>query len=73
MTPPELSSDASPQTPEPWVTKQQLADHLSVTRRWIELQRGLPFLRMGAMNRYRISEIEAWLRKHYGSPAYKEN
>lgn len=57
--------------PEPWVTKQQLADHLSVTRRWIELQqpRGLPHLRTGGMNRYRISEVEAWLRKHYSSPA----
>src|ERR1700722_19204210 len=30
--------------PEPWVTKRQLADHLSVTPRWIELQQlhGLP-------------------------------
>jgi hypothetical protein len=34
-----------------------------VTRRWIELQqpRGLPYLRMARMNRYGISEIEAWL------------
>jgi hypothetical protein len=62
-------------TPEPWVTKRQLADHLSVTRRWSELQqpRSFPYLRTGGMNRYRISDIEAWLRKHYGSPAYKEN
>lgn len=27
--------------PEPWVTKRQLADHLSVTPRWIELQQRL--------------------------------
>lgn len=75
MTPPEPPNDAGHQTPEPWVTKQQLADHLSVTRRWIELQqpRGLPYLSTGGMNRYRISEVEAWLRRHYGSPAYKEN
>ena len=41
-------------TNEPWVTKQQLADHLLVTRRWVELQQqaGLPYLRMGGMNRY---------------------
>lgn len=59
--------------PEPWVTKQQLADHLSVTRRWIEQQQtlGLPHLHTGGMNRYRISEIEAWLHDRYGSPARK--
>ncbi len=27
--------------PEPWVTKQQFADHLGVTRRWIETQQTL--------------------------------
>lgn len=75
MNPPNTSSGAAWQPPEPWVTKQELADHLSVARRWIELQqpRGLPYLRMGSMNRYRISEVEAWLRKHYGSPAHEEN
>ncbi len=58
------------ESPEPWTTKQQLADHLSVTPRWIELQQphGLPHLRTGGMNRYHISGVEAWLRKHYGSP-----
>lgn len=57
--------------PEPWGTKQQLADHLSVTRGWIELQQplGLAHLRTGDMNRYRISEVETWLRKRYGTPA----
>jgi hypothetical protein len=56
--------------PEPWVTKRQLADHLSVTPRWIELQHplGLPHLSTGGMSRYRISEVEAWLRERYGSP-----
>jgi hypothetical protein len=54
-------------TVEPWVTKQILAEHLLVTRRWIELQQhhGLPYLRMGGMNRYRISEVESWLRERY--------
>jgi hypothetical protein len=58
-------------SPEPWVTKQQLADHLSVTPRWIELQQplGLPRLSTGGMSRYRISEVEAWLHERYGSPA----
>jgi hypothetical protein len=63
-------SEPEHRPPEPWVTKQQLADHLSVTRRWIELQQplGLPHLRTGGLNRYRISDVEAWLRERYGSP-----
>ena len=64
---------ASPRTPggprgvgpgeAPWVTKRQLADHLQVTPRWIELQhpQGLPHLRRGGIVRYRISDVEAWL------------
>jgi hypothetical protein len=57
--------------PEPWVTKRQLADHLSLTPRWIELQQplGLPRWSTGGMSRYRISEVEAWLRERYGSPS----
>ena len=49
---------------ERWITKQQLAEHLLVTPRWIELQQhaGLPHLRMGGVVRYRISEVEAWFR-----------
>jgi hypothetical protein len=53
--------------PEPWVTKRQLADHLSVTPRWIELH-SRSASRVG-MSRYRISEVEAWLRERYGSPS----
>jgi phage terminase Nu1 subunit (DNA packaging protein) len=58
---------------ERWVTKQQLADHLQVTRRWIEMQQhqGLPYLRMGGMNRYIVSEVEAWLRERYASTVAK--
>lgn len=57
------------ETRERWVTKRQLADHLQVTRRWIELQQrhGLPHLRMAGMNRYIVSEVETWLREHYAS------
>jgi hypothetical protein len=52
----------------PWITKQRLAEHLSVTPRWIELQqrRGLPHIHTPGLNRYRISEVEAWLREQYG-------
>ena len=50
--------------PEPWVTKRELAAHLHVALRWIESQHhnGLPHVRRGGVVRYRISEVEAWLR-----------
>jgi predicted DNA-binding transcriptional regulator AlpA len=59
--------DPDNQVHEPWLTKQQLAEHLAVSDRWIEMQQhvGLPYLRMGGLNRYRASEVEAWLREHY--------
>jgi hypothetical protein len=49
---------------EGWVTKRQLAAHLQVTPRWIELQSppGLPYVRRDGIVRYRISEVERWLR-----------
>jgi hypothetical protein len=55
---------------EQWVTKQQLALHLSVTPRWIVQQQalGLPHMHMGGINRYIVSEVEAWLRERYGEP-----
>lgn len=64
-----------PWGPQFWVTKRQLADRLQVSRRWIELQQrlGLPYLRMGGMNRYIVSEVEAWLREHYASTAPAED
>jgi len=64
------SSDAS-QLPERWITKQELAEHLNVSRRWIELQQplGLPHIRTTGMTRYRVSEVDAWLQKQYGSPS----
>ncbi len=55
---------------EKWVTKQELAIHFSVTPRWIVQQQalGLPHMHMRGINRYRVSEVEAWLREHYGEP-----
>lgn len=50
---------------EPWGPPQQPVKHLLVTRRWIEQQhQGLPNLRTGDGNRYRVSDVEAWLREH---------
>ncbi len=52
---------------ERWLTKREIAEYLRVTPRFIELQQhvGLPVLRMGAVNRYRISEVETWVREQY--------
>jgi hypothetical protein len=60
----------TPDGREKWVTKQQLAAHLQVTPRWIESQqqRGLPHIHMLGVNRYVLSEVEAWLRECYGEP-----
>jgi hypothetical protein len=57
----------SAQLGERWLTKREIAAYLRVTPRFIELQQqvGLPVLRMGAVNRYRISEVEAWVRGQY--------
>lgn len=71
LIPQAMTHDPEHRPPEPWVTKRQLADHLSVTPRWIELQQplGLPRISTGGMSRYRISEVEAWLRERYGAPS----
>jgi hypothetical protein len=52
-----------------WITKRELAAHLKMTTRWIEIQQrlGMPFLPCGTANRYRIHEVEAWIREYYGS------
>ena len=48
---------------ERWVTKRELAFHLSISTRMVEkLQpQGLPFLSVGAANRYQVSAVTAWL------------
>jgi hypothetical protein len=60
------SVDTSP-FGERWLTKCEIAAYLRVTERFIELQQqvGLPVFRMGAVNRYRVSEVEAWSRAEY--------
>ena len=48
---------------EPWCTKQELADHLGFSTRWVELRvrEGMPARRMGRQLRFQISAVEAWL------------
>jgi excisionase family DNA binding protein len=49
-------------TSEPWLTKRELADVLRCSTRTIERLR-LPALRVGGQNRYRLSQVEAYLRR----------
>lgn len=47
---------------EPWLTKREPADRLRCSRRTIE-RLGLPAMRVGGQNRYRLSEVEAYLMR----------
>lgn len=47
-------------TVEPWLSKRQIAAHLAVSVRTVERLR-LPYQRVGGQNRYRVSEVEAFL------------
>ena len=46
---------------EPWLTKREIAAQLKVSERTIE-RRKLPAMRVGGQNRYRLSEVERFLR-----------
>lgn len=50
---------------EPWVSVDQIAEHLGVTRdsiyRWIE-RKGLPAHRVGRLWKFKISEVDEWVR-----------
>ena len=50
---------------EPWTSVEEIAAHLGVARetvyRWIE-QKGLPAHRIGKFWRFKISEVDDWIR-----------
>lgn len=46
---------------EPWLTKRELALELRCSIRTIE-RLHLPAMRVGGQNRYRLSEVESFLR-----------
>lgn len=56
---------------EPWCTKQELAEHLGFSLRWVELRvrEGMPARRMGQRLRFQISAVEAWLDEQQPGPA----
>lgn len=50
---------------EPWVSVDDVAGHLGVAKdsvyRWIE-QKGLPAHRVGRLWKFKLSEIDEWVR-----------
>lgn len=52
-------------TSEPWVSVEQIAEHLGVARdsiyRWID-RKGLPAHRVGRLWKFQVSEVDDWVR-----------
>lgn len=50
---------------EPWVTAEQVAQHLGVVKdtvyRWRE-RKGLPAHRIGRLWKFQLSEVDEWVR-----------
>jgi excisionase family DNA binding protein len=49
---------------EAWVTLQEIADHLKISRdtvsRWIE-RKGMPAHKAGRVWRFKVSEVDQWI------------
>jgi excisionase family DNA binding protein len=62
-------------TAEPWVSVDQIAEHLGVTRdsiyRWID-RKGLPAHRVGRLWKFQVSEVDGWVRAGGADEAEKE-
>ena len=60
-----LSYEASLMSTEPWVSVEQVAQHLDVAKdtvyRWRE-HRGLPAHRIGRLWKFKLSEVDDWVR-----------
>ena len=61
-----------PVTAEPWVSVEEVAGHLGVTKdsiyRWIE-DRGLPAHRLGRLWKFKLSEVDEWVRAKGADPS----
>lgn len=69
-----LMDGASSMSIEPWVTLKEVSQHLQVSdetiHRWIT-SKGLPAHRAGRVWRFKLSEVDAWIRS--GSAAADES
>ena len=56
---------------EPWVSVDDVAKHLGVAKdsvyRWIE-RKGLPAHRMGRLWKFKVSEVDEWVRQGGAGP-----
>lgn len=56
---------------EPWVSVEDVAKHLGIAKdsvyRWIE-RKGLPAHRMGRLWKFKISEVDEWVRQGGAGP-----
>lgn len=61
----EVENQNVEQMPEKWVNLEDIAEHLSVSndtvRTWIKNGK-LPFYRAGKRYKFKISEVDEWLR-----------
>lgn len=59
-------------TTKPWVSVEEVAKHLDVAKdsvyRWVD-SRGLPAHRIGRILKFRISEVDGWVKSHRSSTA----
>jgi excisionase family DNA binding protein len=58
-------------TEERWVDVEEVAAHLNVTKdsvyRWID-RKGFPAHKVGRLFRFKLSEVDEWVRKGGGEP-----
>lgn len=63
---PDFGGDTRPTTFEPLVDKHAVASVLGKSVSWVEKRcadRTLPSYRVGGQRKFRLSEIEAWLKE----------
>lgn len=61
--------------PEPMVTAEVVAELLGVSRTWVYRhadEDDLPYYRIGRERRFRLSEVESWIRANAGDAAREE-
>ena len=65
--PPTDNAGVPPEPPEPWLTKREIARHYHFTVRWVEgmLAEGMPSRIIGNQRRFRLSEVDPWLRARW--------
>ena len=61
----QLTDPLENRVTEPWTSVDDIAKHLGVARdsiyRWIE-RRGLPAHRIGRLWKFKVSEVDQWVR-----------